>query len=150
LLCRRWHHLNRTSLAVHSADHFGFRASTTDETRPFGSSPMTAGDNTRPPRKIRYKFRRPRNGLAISLIGLGRPMTRPRRFAIQLAMQQPVRLSPATRFRPEINSMGQKLANLYPLPNINCTMPCNNYLAQVLDTITTDNETFRVDENLGD
>ena len=50
----------------------------------------------------------------------------------------------------EINSMGQKLANLYPLPNINCTMPCNNYLAQVLDTITTDNETFRVDENLGD
>ena len=46
--------------------------------------------------------------------------------------------------------MGQKLANLYPLPNINCTMPCNNYLAPVLDTITTDNETFRVDENLGD
>ena len=50
----------------------------------------------------------------------------------------------------EINAMGQKLANLYPLPNINCTMPCDNYLAPVLDTITTDNETFRVDENLGD
>jgi Carboxypeptidase regulatory-like domain/TonB dependent receptor len=50
----------------------------------------------------------------------------------------------------EINPMGQKLANLYPLPNINCTMPCNNYLAQVRDTITTDNETFRVDENLGE
>ncbi len=49
----------------------------------------------------------------------------------------------------EINPIGQKLANLYPLPNINCTMPCNNYVAQVLDTITTDSETFRVDENPG-
>jgi len=49
----------------------------------------------------------------------------------------------------EINAMGQKLTNLYPLPNIQCTMPCNNYVASILDTITTDSETFRVDENLG-
>ncbi|MGP0021320.1 MAG: TonB-dependent receptor domain-containing protein [Candidatus Sulfotelmatobacter sp.] len=49
----------------------------------------------------------------------------------------------------EINAMGQKLANLFPLPNINCTMPCNNYLAPILNTITTNNETFRVDQNLG-
>ena len=62
-------------------------------------------------------------------------------------MQPPVEAFPGNQIpSEEINSMGQKLANLYPLPNINCTMPCNNYLAQVLDTITTDNETFRVDD----
>ena len=51
------------------------------------------------PRKIRYKFRRPRNGLVISLIGLGQSMTQVRQFAIQLAMQRPVELTLATRFR---------------------------------------------------
>jgi outer membrane receptor protein involved in Fe transport len=50
----------------------------------------------------------------------------------------------------EINSMGQKLVNLYPLPNINCTMPCNNYLVPIHDSITTNNETMRVDQNFGD
>ncbi len=49
-----------------------------------------------------------------------------------------------------INAMGQKLANLYPLPNINCTMPCFNYLIPIIDTITTNTETFRVDQNFGD
>lgn len=48
-----------------------------------------------------------------------------------------------------INAMGQKLANLYPLPNINCQMPCPNYLNPVHKSIQTDNETMRVDENLG-
>ncbi|HME33341.1 MAG TPA: carboxypeptidase regulatory-like domain-containing protein [Terriglobales bacterium] len=50
----------------------------------------------------------------------------------------------------EINAMGQKLANLFPLPNINCTLPCGNYLIPLHNSITTNNETFRVDENLGD
>jgi hypothetical protein len=50
----------------------------------------------------------------------------------------------------EINPMGQKLVNLFPKPNVDCTFPCNNYLAPVLNTITTDNETFRVDQNLGE
>jgi hypothetical protein len=49
----------------------------------------------------------------------------------------------------EINAMGQKLANIYPLPNINCTLPCNNYLALVHKSIDTDNETMRVDQNVG-
>lgn len=48
-----------------------------------------------------------------------------------------------------INAMGQKLLNLYPLPNITCTMPCNNYLVPVHNSITTNNETMRVDQNLG-
>jgi len=50
----------------------------------------------------------------------------------------------------EINPMGQALVNLFPKANIICTMPCNNYLVPVLNTITTDNETFRVDQNFGD
>jgi hypothetical protein len=49
-----------------------------------------------------------------------------------------------------INTTGQKLANLYPLPNINCTLPCNNYFVPVHQSITTNNETFRVDQNFGD
>jgi hypothetical protein len=50
----------------------------------------------------------------------------------------------------QINSVGQKLANLYPLPNINCAMPCNNYLAPLFNSITTNSETFRLDQNFGD
>ena len=50
----------------------------------------------------------------------------------------------------QINAMGQKLANLYPLPNINCTMPCGNYLVPLHFSITTNTETFRVDQNFGD
>jgi hypothetical protein len=49
-----------------------------------------------------------------------------------------------------INTTGQKLANLYPLPNINCTLPCNNYFVPTHQSITTNNETFRVDQNFGD
>jgi len=50
----------------------------------------------------------------------------------------------------EINSMGQKMANLYPLPNIICALPCGNYLVALHNSITTNNETFRVDQNFGD
>jgi len=49
-----------------------------------------------------------------------------------------------------INAMGQKFANLFPLPNINCTLPCANYLVPLHNSITTDNETFRVDQNFRD
>jgi len=49
----------------------------------------------------------------------------------------------------EINAMGQKLVSLFPLPNISCTMPCNNYLVPLHNTITTNSETFRLDEDLG-
>ena len=49
-----------------------------------------------------------------------------------------------------INTMGQKLINLYPLPNINCTMPCNNYVVPIYDSITTNNETVRINQNFGD
>jgi hypothetical protein len=50
----------------------------------------------------------------------------------------------------EINAMGTELANLYPAPNINCAMPCLNYLVPLHNSITTNNETFRVDQNFGD
>ncbi|MGA8271940.1 MAG: carboxypeptidase regulatory-like domain-containing protein, partial [Candidatus Sulfotelmatobacter sp.] len=50
----------------------------------------------------------------------------------------------------EINAMGQKLANLYPLPNITCALPCGNYLVPIHQSVTTNNETFRVDQNFGD
>ncbi|MGA7926026.1 MAG: carboxypeptidase regulatory-like domain-containing protein [Candidatus Sulfotelmatobacter sp.] len=46
-----------------------------------------------------------------------------------------------------INTIGQKLANLYPAPNINCTFPCNNYVQQIHNSIDTDNITMRVDQN---
>jgi hypothetical protein len=50
----------------------------------------------------------------------------------------------------DINAMGQKLANLYPMPNINCTLPCGNYFNPVHKSIQTDNETMRVDQNFGE
>jgi hypothetical protein len=49
----------------------------------------------------------------------------------------------------EINPLGQKLASLYPMPNITCTLPCNNYEGLVHDSIVTNNETMRVDQNFG-
>jgi Carboxypeptidase regulatory-like domain len=49
-----------------------------------------------------------------------------------------------------INATGQKLANLYPLPNIDCTLPCGNYLVPTHNSVTTNNETFRVDQNFGE
>ena len=55
---------------------------------------------------------------------------------------------PGNQISP-INPMGQKLANLYPVPNISCAMPCLNYLAPVRNSITTNNETMRVDQNFG-
>jgi hypothetical protein len=59
----------------------------------------------------------------------------------------------------EINSMGQRLASIYPKPNINCSftisptgqfVPCLNYAAAIYNSITTDNETMRVDQNFGE
>jgi hypothetical protein len=49
-----------------------------------------------------------------------------------------------------IDPLGQKLANLYPLPNLpSCTqLPCNNYSVPLHQTLDTDNVTMRVDENL--
>ncbi|MGA2813951.1 MAG: TonB-dependent receptor [Candidatus Acidiferrum sp.] len=49
-----------------------------------------------------------------------------------------------------ISALGEKLANLYPLPNqTGCTtLPCDNYLVPVNNGFDTDNETMRVDENL--
>lgn len=49
----------------------------------------------------------------------------------------------------QINKIGQKLANLYPTPNISCTFPCNNFVLPVVNSVTTNNETFRVDQNFG-
>lgn len=50
-----------------------------------------------------------------------------------------------------ISTLGQNLANLYPSPNqTSCTqLPCNNFLVPVHQIVATDNETMRVDENLG-
>lgn len=60
----------------------------------------------------------------------------------------------------EINTVGQKLANLYPMPNLPCTFafsvttgavsPCLNYSATLHNAKTTDNETMRVDQNFGE
>lgn len=54
----------------------------------------------------------------------------------------------------EINAVGQKLANLYPLPNLaptpGCTFPCPNYVKQIHRSIDSDNETMRVDQNFGE
>ncbi len=60
----------------------------------------------------------------------------------------------------EINTMAQKLANLYPTPNLSCTFtinsstgavnPCLNYEATVYKPKVTNNETFRVDQNFGE
>ena len=50
-----------------------------------------------------------------------------------------------------IDAMAQKLANLYPLPNVaSCTqLPCGNYAIPLHTSLDTDNVTMRVDENLG-
>jgi hypothetical protein len=60
----------------------------------------------------------------------------------------------------EINTMAQKLAYLYPAPNLPCTFtinpttgvvnPCLNYGGTVPRSKTTNNETFRVDQNFGE
>jgi hypothetical protein len=49
-----------------------------------------------------------------------------------------------------LDPLGQKLVNLYPLPNISsCTvLPCQNYSVPLHQTLDTDNYTMRVDENL--
>jgi hypothetical protein len=49
-----------------------------------------------------------------------------------------------------INGLGQKLANLYPNPNITCTLSCQNYIIPLRNTFVSNNETMRVDENLSD
>ena len=48
-----------------------------------------------------------------------------------------------------ISAIGQKIANLYPKPNIACTLPCNNFALPVLNSVATDNETFRIDQYFG-
>jgi hypothetical protein len=48
----------------------------------------------------------------------------------------------------EISSMALNLLNYYPHANINCIMPCANYVIPIRNTIRTDTETMRVDENL--
>jgi hypothetical protein len=49
-----------------------------------------------------------------------------------------------------IDPLGQKLVNLFPLPNLSsCTqLPCQNYSIPLHQTLDTDNATMRVDENL--
>jgi hypothetical protein len=49
-----------------------------------------------------------------------------------------------------LNSLGQKLANLYPNPDVTCTLSCQNYILPLHNTFTSNNETMRVDENLSD
>jgi hypothetical protein len=46
-----------------------------------------------------------------------------------------------------INSLGQTLANLYPDPNINCSLLCQNYSIPLRTIFTSNNYTMRVDEN---
>jgi hypothetical protein len=48
----------------------------------------------------------------------------------------------------DFNAIAQKILAYYPKPNISCTMPCNNYAIPVRNSITTDTETMRVDENV--
>ena len=54
-----------------------------------------------------------------------------------------------------IDAMGQKLANLYPTPNLSgCSnfltnVNCHNYSIPLNQPITADNETMRVDQNWG-
>jgi hypothetical protein len=49
----------------------------------------------------------------------------------------------------EFDPVALKLLNYYPHPNIQCAMPCQNYVLPVQNTITTNTETMRVDENFG-
>jgi hypothetical protein len=58
----------------------------------------------------------------------------------------------------EINLVAQKFLNIYPKPNIACSfsldpngnfIPCSNYGAQVTNSVTTNNETMRVDQYFG-
>jgi len=47
----------------------------------------------------------------------------------------------------EFDSVALKLLSYYPHANIQCTMPCQNYVLPVQNTITTNTETMRADEN---
>jgi len=48
-----------------------------------------------------------------------------------------------------LDPIGQKLLSYYPLPNVNCAMPCLNYTAVAKNTKVIDTETMRVDQNFG-
>jgi hypothetical protein len=50
---------------------------------------------------------------------------------------------PASR----MNAIGQNILKLYPAPNINCAMPCNNFRVPISNTIETNTGTMRVDQN---
>jgi len=58
--------------------------------------------------------------------------------------QFPGNVIPSSR----LNTMGQKLVNLYPKPDVTCTLSCQNYILPLHNTFTSNNETMRVDENL--
>jgi hypothetical protein len=48
-----------------------------------------------------------------------------------------------------INPVSQKLLAYYPLPNVNCAMPCLNFTGEVRNTKMINTETMRVDQNFG-
>jgi Carboxypeptidase regulatory-like domain/TonB-dependent Receptor Plug Domain len=48
----------------------------------------------------------------------------------------------------DFNSIAQKILAYYPNPTINCTLPCLNYVIPIHNSIATDTETMRVDENV--
>jgi hypothetical protein len=56
---------------------------------------------------------------------------------------------PGNQITSGISAFAQNLLNLYPLPNVTCTLPCNNYILPLHRTFTSNNETMRVDENVG-
>lgn len=48
-----------------------------------------------------------------------------------------------------IDPIAAKLLAYYPLPNVNCAMPCLNYTAVAKNTKVINTETMRVDQNFG-
>jgi TonB dependent receptor len=48
-----------------------------------------------------------------------------------------------------ITPISQKLLAYYPLPNVNCALPCLNYTGEVRNTKVINTETFRIDQNFG-
>lgn len=48
-----------------------------------------------------------------------------------------------------IDPIASRLLAYYPLPNVNCAMPCLNYTAEVKNTKVINTETMRVDQNFG-
>ena len=114
---------------------------------------MMAGDDTRLPRKsaIQVPTAKERTG---NFSDWPYPLYDPTTTVCTIRLAMPLRAPrlPGNQIpSSEIYSMGQKLANLYPLPNINCTHAMQQLrCAGTQFTITTNNEIFRVDQNFGD